>query len=443
MMNRFLTIVSVCAAVPAFAALPEISNLTVSQPQSGKPVTVSYGLSHDAVVTADILTNGVSIGAQRFERISGDINCKVNAGASRSFTWQMRKDWPNQKLNVSVRLRAWLPGAAPDYMVVDLLKGGAKRFYASAEDVPGGVTDEQYKTDKLVMRRVHAAGEVWRMGQPATGERCNGNSESVYEYQLKDNETAHLVGFTEDYYIGIYEVTQRQYLNVTGSNPSDSKAGSSTDRYDGSKCRPVEKVSYNMLRGTSVSWPQNGHAVDSGSVIQKFRQKLGLQSADLPTDAQWEFACRAGTQSALNSGLECKDAISAHADGNLEVLGWYFGNANVNSKNTDRSGPRDVGLKQPNAWGLYDMHGNVHEVCLDWMSKGDAWRATFVSDWKQGGVTIDPVGATSGTSRVNRGGDYWYSSAWARSACRTGYVCDPSLTTMHIGFRLVCNGTLD
>ena len=433
------------------AKMPAISGVSVSQPKSDnyKNVVIGYSLEGgDAIVTADILTNGVSIGAQCFQSLSGDVNCLVPEGIGKSIIWEIKRDWPNRKCEVSVKLTAWLPGAAPDYMVIDIADG-SKRFYASADDVPYTVTNIVYKTDKIVMRRIPAAGVTWRMGQPIGGEKCDGKYGNVMKELLRDNETAHLVSFSEDYYIGIFEVTQRQYYRLAGSFPSSRKIGSSADLYDGSKGFPVEQVSYNDLRGATSDefegWPQNGHVLGEGAKLKIFREKLGLESIDLPTEAQWEFACRAGTTSALNSGKECGNPKTGQADGNIESLAWYYGNAHGNTGTVlySGAGPREVGLKQENAWGLYDMHGNVHEWCLDWLSLGDGYRATFADDWSTGGVTMDPVGAQSGDKRIVRGGDYFYSSAWARSACRSGYQTLPDNRTMHCGFRIVCSGTLD
>ena len=458
-MKRTFFALHAMAMTAAIAAVPEISDVTVTQPKSdsSRKVHVAYTLAGaDAIVTADVTTNGVSV-AGRFATVAGDINRKVTAGVNRSFTWDIRSDWPNQQIDVSVKLTAWLPGHAPDYMVVDLLHDGGKCFYTTADDVPDTVTNMIYKTDKMVFRRIPAAGVIWRMGQPATGERCDGNSGNATKALLTDNETPHLVAFTNDFYMGIFEVTQRQYANVVGTNPSNFKKGTAADQYDASKGFPVEKVSCEMLRGapsgTFSGWPQDGHTLAADAKLRSFRSTLGIDSLDLPTEAQWEFACRAGTASALNSGKECADTVSEHVDANLAELGWYYGNANTRKDGVDYTGPREVGLKQPNAWGLYDMHGNVCEWCLDWLSLSDDYRATFAADWRTGGVTLDPVGATSGTyvttstwsgtCRIVRGGDYWYSSAWARSACRSPIRVAPSAQSEHCGFRLVCAATLD
>ena len=128
--------------------------------------------------------------------------------------------------------------------------------------------------------------------------------------------------------------------------------------------------------------------------------------ARLPTEAEWEYACRAGTTGAYGGS------------GNLDEMGWYDGNSG------DKTHP--VGQKKPNAWGLCDMHGNVWEWCSDWFG-----------DYPSGSVT-DPTGPSSGSYRVLRGGS-WRSVAWG---CRSAYRCygyDPDGRFNSIGLRLLCS----
>ena len=131
----------------------------------------------------------------------------------------------------------------------------------------------------------------------------------------------------------------------------------------------------------------------------------------LPTEAQWEYACRAGTTTALNSG---KDILDVSKCANMDEVGWYYFNSAFEM--------HSVGEKQPNAWGIYDMHGNVAEWCLDWYGKYST------------GLDIDPVGAEEGSLRVYRGGsrvDYAYS---CRSATRGNG--EPGKIGENLGFRV-------
>ena len=248
----------------------------------------------------------------------------------------------------------------PTYLVIDLSGGTSATSYpvtALAAPPEGGWTDE-YKTTKLVLRRIESGSY-----------KMNGSYD---------------ITISNPFYMGVFEVTQKQYQLVMGSNPSSYKGDA----------RPVECVSWNTIRGDSSThnWP-SVTTVDANSFMGKIRAKTGL-SLDLPTEAQWEYACRAGTTSDYNNGG------STEAD--LKKLGRYKGN-----QNDGRGGYLEhtkVGSYMPNAWGLYDMHGNVWEVCLDWY--GDLSSST------------DPKGPTSGSERVERGGDWSLYAGGCTSSCR-------------------------
>jgi sulfatase modifying factor 1 len=197
----------------------------------------------------------------------------------------------------------------------------------------------------------------------------------------RDNEKpVRRVTITRDFWMGKFEVTQRQYQQLMGSNPSNWKGDD----------LPVEKVSWN----DAMEFCRKLTALER----QAGRLPEGFEYT-LPTEAQWEYACRAGT--------------TGDYAGNLDSMAWYDKNSG------NKTHP--VGTKQANAWGLYDMHGNVWEWCSDWYG-----------GYPSGSVT-DPRGAPSGSSRVFRGGSWYDFASHCRSAFRLRFF--PTYTSDDLGFR--------
>ena len=346
------------AAMCAYCATPQLTGVSMTQDASTRTVVISYTIDAPAVITLDILTNGVTIGRGALDTVEGACDCRVEAG-THSFRWQPDKSGIGERIitleegGAQAKLTAWAVNCPPDWMVADLRAGHAKevRYYASSNSIPGGIGSDTYKTDKIVLRKIHARNVEWMMGSDndETGRRADG-AYTPYEYLRR-------VTLTNDYYIGIYEVTQRQNFNVSGKTNSKF-----TDEED-SPLRPVDFANYGTCRGSKTSdgayWPDRGHDVGESSILWNFRQRTGVDF-DLPTSAQWEYACRAGTTSALNSGKDI--AASYTSDARLAAVGWHKGNA---SEGYASNQTHVVGMKLPNAWGLYDMHGNVHEWVLD------------------------------------------------------------------------------
>jgi formylglycine-generating enzyme required for sulfatase activity len=204
-----------------------------------------------------------------------------------------------------------------------------------------------------------------------------------------EDEYQHMVTLTRPYYCQTTEVTQRQWLEVTGNNPSHFQNC-------GLDC-PVEFVSWN----------------DCQEFIRLLNRREGCDTYRLPTEAEWEYACRAGSQAAFASG-SITETGCGHAP-NLDAIGWYCGNS-------DRT-PHPVAQKSPNALGLYDMHGNMWEWCEDWYGP-----------YPRDHVT-DPTGPPSGSGRVLRGGGWHEDAGDCRSAIRVGRFPDGKAGTL--GFRLV------
>ena len=199
-----------------------------------------------------------------------------------------------------------------------------------------------------------------------------------------DEKPQHPVRITRPFYAGKYPVTQEQWKAVMGSNPS---------RFKGPK-NPVEKVSWDDCR----------------KFLEKLNAKSGMPWGKfvLPTEAQWEYACRAGSTTRYCFGDE---------DPTLNEYAWY-------TKTTFGNGTHPVGQKKPNAWGLYDVHGNVWEWCSDW----------YDGRYYAGSPTDDPAGPAMGSCRVNRGGS-WLDYQWeCRSARRGDSV--PDLSYDAVGLRV-------
>ena len=239
----------------------------------------------------------------------------------------------------------------------------------------------EYNGMRLEMVKIEAG--TFMMGSP-TGETGREN-----------DEKPHHVTLTKDYWLGKYEVTQEQWQAVmVGNNPSRFKGGN----------RPVEQITWNEAKEFC------------DKLNERYAGKLPRgYKFDLPTEAQWEYACRAGTTTAYFYG-DSSDVNKVNYNGNYPCgLGAV--------KGVYREQTVDVGsLGYKNAWGLYDMHGNVCEWCRDGMR-------TYSDD-----AVTDPVGPLNGSYRVIRGGSWRYNARFCRSAYRN--ASSPGARGYNLGFRL-------
>ena len=450
-MKSILFLASIASSASLMATLPTITanSVTMTQDQASRLVTISYTLQDaPAIVTVDIQTNGVSIGAEKFQYVGGDVNMKVQPG-THQITWQPMVEWPSAPhrliaSGVKAVVKAWACDDPPPYLVVDLAINNAYRFYPCVEAIPGGLTnDVSYKMDKMVMRRIPAKNVTWRMGSPST-EPGNANFP-------QGSETPHYVRLTNDYYMCVFEVTQKQMSHFIPGNVDFMAAVWAGHEGD---TRPMINLTIFDIRGvtkwgvtgSSNEMPDNLDEASANSPIAILRSNTGL-AFNLPTDAQWEYACRAGTSTGVNNGCE-SGSFSTYDD-----IAWHNGNTTSNMV---------VGLKQPNNWGLYDMLGNVEEYVLDKYlgptNKTDtvgaaAYVASFGEGYQPGDVVVEPrIGfGTYGErtiSNVNTCKQVYRGSCWkwtASTRMRSGGRCvsedqnSPTVhRSVHRGFRLVC-----
>ena len=451
MTGAFALTVATSATLPAFAdgetpPPPVVSGVTMTQAKD-RTVTIEYTLADGpAVITLDVQTNATpnataddpgwtSIGGEAIWNAAGDVWKKVEGDTTHTITWRPDQSWPGHKITgngARAVVTAWATNNTPDYMVVHLDVPGATTFYPAAEFLPkasfkqegAAVTNNPaYKTTKLLMRKIEAAGIEWTMGS------------TVAETKRNSNESTHLVKLSDNYYIGVFEVTQSQWKNI-----ATNSTRSANFTVDGDM-RPMEMVSYNEIRNAvntttatpSYNWPNNPNPL---SFLGLLRKHSGI-AFDLPSESQWEFAARAGHYSGYwNDGTAVKNADT---DSNLNKLGRYTqnhpgGTSESSALAPSAGGTAIVGSYKQSDWGLYDMHGNVWEFCLDWYSASITGFG--------GAVNINPANSeqtksgTSGTDRVMRGGS-WYGGS---GACRPAFrqTRDPAVPYSNIGFRLVC-----
>ena len=438
-----MAVLAAAIAATTQAAVPRVSNTQMTQ-AANRLVTITYELADGpAVITLDIETNvtgtaeWVSIGGANIQQVTGDVWKKVETG-SHTMQWRPDLSWPDHKIaagGARAAITAWALDNTPDYMVVDIsaaAQPNTQTYYPSADFVPGGVTNSLYKTTTLLMRKIMAKDVTWTMGSTTLE---NQNRQAA-------REATHQVKLANNYYIGVYEITQSQWSQVATNNTT-AVANFTTERF----MRPMEKLSYNEIRNAAntttanaaYNWPNDPNP---SSFLGLLRSKTGIDF-DLPSEAQWEFAARAGN--GVGYWGDGSGILNAALDANLNLLGRYLNNPTSNSSTSpaatispSEGGSAIVGSYLPNAWGIYDMHGNVWEWCLDWYEDN--------INAHGGAVNIDPsapaktLSGASGANRVRRGGSLLDGAGNVRPAFRADKT--PTARDLNIGFRVLCSAGL-
>jgi formylglycine-generating enzyme required for sulfatase activity len=296
---------------------------------------------------------------------------------------------------------------------------GRRDWLAGLEIPKPGKPCSVFLADGVTLTLMPISAGTFTMGSPAD------------EPGRRPDEIQHQVVISKPFWLGRTDVTHGQWKAVMGTdlvaqdrlaNPGiepPNHHGSTDDN------EPMYFVSWD--EAMAFCQKVNELARASGALPDGYAYTL-------PTEAQWEYACRAGTNTATYAGpIQIMGKMNAPV---LAAIAWYGGNSSVGYQGIGwdttawpekeypggNAGPRDVGLKQPNAWGLYDMEGDVFQWCRDWYGS------------YQGGVVADPVGPISGSFRVLRGGSWGSTAVDCRSANRGGN--EPGFRNFSLGFRL-------
>jgi formylglycine-generating enzyme required for sulfatase activity len=315
--------------------------------------------------------------------------------------------------DLAVLLGAWGPSADS---IADLDQSGAVdaedlsallAFWGSTCDALSWATvieeapDPAIVTSASLRRAIIATGYPWRVRDNLTqiemvlippGEFEMGCSPSMDFACGSDESPVHAVMLTTAFYMGRYEVTQAQWTARMGSNPSAFQAASAEVPAKQVPNRPVDQVSWDMIQGF-----------------------LSTTEMRLPTEAEWEYACRAGTTTAFHGRPD--EADGTDDDAQMETIAWFGANSNGQT--------HPVGGKAPNGFGLHDMAGNVWEWVNDWYS----------GSYYASSPAADPLGPATGSGRVLRGGGWVNHTNNLRSSYRNNL--SPDFAVINFGFRVV------
>lgn len=402
-------------ASPLLAAMagPVAAVKSFSQGED-RTVSLTYSLSENAIVTLSLeMKSGsgewTAIDDSAVQYAQGDVNREVSATVGediRTISW-LPELVKFDVASASVRpvLTVWPKDDPPDYMVVDLAERSAERvrYYASTNALPGGLLGNiEYRTTKLVLRKIPAKGVTWKMG--------SSEAERVRNIAHNGSEAEKLcdVTFDSNYYMAVFETTQAQWFMIKGT---DGIGGgfASDDRL----LLPLNGVSYCDVRENSGNTPNADYEYPNAPHPESFlgilRSRTGLSGFDLPSCAEWEYACRAGN----GENLWGNGAQYVYSTSNYDPL--VPGRYELNQPDSSSKMPAPVGSYAPNSWGIYDMHGNVFEWCVDWYRHDITALGGRINT--EDGLT-GKYNSVMAKCRDRRGGAYNLPVSWLRSANR-------------------------
>ena len=368
-----------------FSSEPDVADVTLFQNTATRTIKIGYNLTgDDKIVTMVIETNTVAdasgewvaLPEQTTSSAYGDVNRIVKAGAgSKWIYWNPDESFADETIASGAAravLTAWATNTPPNYMVVDLTGNSIVRYYVSTNAIPdGGLSNPIYRTRYMVFRKIPAKDIIWLKGvDPAT------DTVSGWTANNLATNAPHRVKLTYDYYIGIYELTRAQACTISGTKAGDY--GTCADIY-----------SYvDTLPGGGCYF--TGFSNRTTAKLNTAEWFGGQYTFNVESDAEWEFACRAGEPKVLYSG-------NNYSRNNLAAI------ANLTADLAEG------GTMPCNRWGLYDMLGNMAEICRDSIRRSDG-----VDNWS-----------------------YWKDDAGYQA---DGYITDPEGTGFESSIRHVLRG---
>ena len=359
-------------------------------------VDIEYTIACDNT-DADIYVNPVGFnldtGLTVFpSHFSGDGADSTVKPGTLHMVWDATADLGDLFSSSAFQIKIYAGEKLSRYIVIDISGGPEAETYPIRRSVAGpDLSDDTCRTTEIWMRLVCPGTFMMGSSEDELGH-------NVYTHYMED---LHKVAITKPFYIGVFTVTQRQWELVKGDRPSYF-----TSLYEG---RPVENA-YIRDIGVFQAGPIGGTASDSFIGIMRLKNYCG--GFGLPTESQWEYACRAGTQTAFNTGDELT-TVAEVGTPTLNTIGRHFGNGyadgSVNPSSTNTTAI--VGCYRPNAIGLYDMHGNVDEICcnygrdhLGFEDQIDPFESDF---WNRNGTLVVRGGSWIGSVRGNRSSVRW------------------------------------
>lgn len=421
MKNEKMISLLAAAVLAGTASAASIGKVVVNQmwPWSTK-VAIDYELTCNPGETWDVSLTVKDADGNDVTGVSNAISGDTDnvSGGARRLVWDPGRGLATGSAPVLSYTLSLSAPLGKKYMIVDLSNGRDENgmFSVSYLDEPpsGGFNTDEYKTTKMVFRRCRAGS--FMMGSPEAEAGRNQYYNGSSENSLDGLERRHKVTITKDFYLGLFEVTGGQAYFLWDEANSQSDITYALRRVIPWKYRQPSANTYN-----DVDWAASTD-VEAESFIGRFRSKIPAGDRirgyvfDLPTEAQWEYACRAGTTNVWNNDGSASPVAAYDSSGNnvgnladsvLDLLGIYRYNSSNGYK--PRSSAGKPGSCLPNGWGFYDMHGNVAEICLD----------AYPTAGNDGSDAVDPVlGAGVTGARIARGGSWYWKASHCRSAAK-------------------------